>query len=84
MGPGKYFFTQNGSGQFFVARVEWGTDGHLQFGFGKFPLKIQKFSIFFLWSKNLFGSGQKVPGSKMGQPLNYSGSKVWSGRVKFL
>jgi len=30
---------------------------------------------------NCFGSGQKVPGSKPGQPLIYCGSKVSSGWV---
>jgi len=44
MGPG-----QNGSGQFFVARVGSGQVSHLWFGleFGKFPLKTSNFSIFF-------------------------------------
>jgi len=35
-------------------------------------VKFFKFSIFsFRVKKNLFGSGQKVPGSKAGQPLSY-------------
>jgi len=34
-----------------------------------------------LGQKNLFGSGQKVPGSKAGWLLIYSGSKVCLGRV---
>jgi len=29
-------------------------------------------------SKNIFRSGQQVSGSKMGQPLNYCGSKVYA------
>jgi len=42
----------------------------LGFGFEKFPLKTSNFSIFSpLDQKNLFGLGQKVPGSKAGQPL---------------
>jgi len=39
----------------------------LGFGFGKLPLKTSNFSIFFPFDqKNLFGSGQKVPGVKGG------------------
>jgi len=50
--------------------------------FGKFPLKMSNFSIFFPSDqKNRFGSGRKVPGSKPGRPLIYCGSKVSSGRV---
>jgi len=67
-----------------VARVGLGCVSHLWFGFefGKFPLKMSNFSIFFPSDqKNLFGSGQKVTGSKVGQPLIYYGSKVSSGRV---
>jgi len=38
-------------------------------------------SNFSIWvKKNLFGSGQKVPGSKAGLPLICSGSKVTSGQ----
>jgi len=62
-----------------------GRVSHLWFGleFGKFPLKMSNFSIFFLRvKKNLFGSGQKVPGSKAGWPLIYCGSKVSLGRVR--
>jgi len=39
-------------------------------------------AIYGLREKNLFGSGQKLPGSKAGQPLNYCGSKVSSGQVR--
>jgi len=42
----------------------------------KFPLKIPNFSL--PVRKNLFGLGQKVPGSKPDQPLIYCESKVWS------
>jgi len=44
---------------------------------------MSNFSIFFLsgQKKNLFGSGQKVPGSKAGRPLIYCGSKVSSGQI---
>jgi len=74
MGPGENFWL--GLGQFFVARVS-----HLWFGFGKFPLKMLNLSIFSLCvKKNLFGSGQKVPGSTVSRPLFYCGSKVSSGR----
>jgi len=58
---------------------------HLWFGleFGKFPLNMSNFSIFFpLGQKNCFGSGRKVPGSKPGRLLIYCGSKVSSGRVR--
>jgi len=61
-----------------------GRVSHLWFGFefGKFPLNMSNFSIIFPSDKkNLFGSGQKVPGSKADQPLIYWGSKVSSGRV---
>jgi len=67
-----------GLGQFFVARVS-----HLRFGFGfgKSPLKIPNFSIFFhLSQKNLIAFGQKVPRSKTGRPLIYCGSKVCLGQ----
>jgi len=44
---------------------------------------MSNFSIFFPTDqKNLFGSGQKVSGSKADQLLIYSGSKVSSGRVR--
>jgi len=43
---------------------------------------MANFSIFFPSDqKNIFGLDQKVPGSKVGQPLIYCGSKVSSGRV---
>jgi len=72
MGPGKNFLTWVGSGQV----------SHLWFGFGKFPLKMQIFSIFLPSDqKNLFGSGQKVPEAKAGQLLIYCGSKVSSDRL---
>jgi len=49
----------------------------------KDPLKIPNFSIFSLWFKrNLFGLGQKVFGSNVGQLLIYCGSEVCSGRVR--
>jgi len=51
---------------------------HLWFGF-----EASNFSIFSPFvKKNLFGLGQKVPGSKAGQPLIYRGSKVSSGQVR--
>jgi len=58
---------------------------HLWFGFEswKFPPKMSNFSIFSFQVNNyLFGSGQKVPGSKAGRPLINCGSKVSSGRVR--
>jgi len=55
---------------------------HTWFGFGKFPLKKSKLTIFSFWAKkNIFGPGQKVPGSKVGQLLIYCESKVSSSRV---
>jgi len=49
------------------------------------PLILENFHIFQLFSlrikKNLFGLGQKVPGSKAGRPLIYRGSTVSAGRV---
>jgi len=62
-----------------------GRVSHLWFLLGgwKFPQKMSNFSIFSLQvKKNLFGLGQKVPGSKAGWPLIYCGSKVNSGQVR--
>jgi len=69
----------DGSGSKFF---DLGRVSHLgfTFGLGKFPLKMSNFSVFSLQvKKNLFGLGQKVPGSKLGQPLIYCESKVSSG-----
>jgi len=80
----------------FTEKIDWdwvknvwpvlGRVSHLWFGFGliwKISLKNPKFFIFFSSDqKNLIGSGQKVPGSKTGQPLIYCGSKVCSGPVR--
>jgi len=67
------------SGQFFVARVGLGQP----FMVWVWIWKISPKSVNFLPSgqKNLFRSGQKVPGSKAGRPLIYCGSKVSSGRA---
>jgi len=55
----------------------------LGLGLKNFYLKSRKFQFFPLRDKkNLFWSGQKVPGSKMGWPLICCGSKVCSGRVR--
>jgi len=85
MGPGEKNFTRVRLGQFIVARVRSGWVNNLWFGssFGKFTLKIPNFSIFCLQvKKNIFGPGQKAPGSKTGWPLIYIGSKVCSGWVR--
>jgi len=67
-GLGQINFLWLGFGMGWVSHLWFGS------GFGKFPLKM---SIFFpSGKKNLFGSGQKVPRSKAGQPLIYCGSKV--------
>jgi len=61
-----------------------GRVSHLWFGyrFGKFPLKMPNFSIFCpSGKKNVISLGRKVPGSGLGWPLFYCGSKVCSGRV---
>jgi len=71
MGPGQKFLTRVRSGQFFELGL--GRVSHLWFGFefGKFSLKTSNFSTFSLQvKKNLFGLGQKVPGSKASWP-NY-------------
>jgi len=63
MGPGQKFLTQVGSA------MVW--------------LRVWKISQFFNFfpsvHKNLFGLGQKVPGSKTGWPLIYCGLKVMLG-----
>jgi len=44
----------------------------LGLGLEKFPLKISNFSIFSLQiKKNLFRSGQKVPGLGQSRPVSY-------------
>jgi len=71
MGPGQKILTQVRSGQPSMAL------------FGKFPLKMLNFSIYFpSGQKNLFRSGKKVPRSNGGQPLIFCGSKVCSGWVR--
>jgi len=78
MGSGQKFLTRIGSIFCSSSQVS-----HLWLGFGKFPLKMSNFSIFSLRiKKNLYRLGQKVPGSKAGQPLIYGESKVSLGRVK--
>jgi len=48
---------------------------------GKFPPKSLIFQFFSLWvKKNLIGLGQKIPGSRVGQPLIYCRSKVCSSQ----
>jgi len=52
--------SSDGPGQFIVAQVGSGQVSHLWFGY-------DNFLNFFPWGqKNLFGLGQKVPGSKDG------------------
>jgi len=78
MGPGQKFLTWVGS--IYLPRVS-----HLWFGFEleKFPLKTSIFSTFFLWIiKNLFRSGQKVPGSA--SYLLWVKSKLGSGPISSL
>jgi len=60
-----------GSGHFFVAHFGSATSGSGIY----FPLKIQIFQFFHFGSKNLNVLGQKISGSKPGQPLFYCGSK---------
>jgi len=77
MGPGLKILTQVGLGQFFVARVGLGQPFMVWGCFGKHQI-LQFFSL--RVKKNLFGLGQKVPGSEAGQPLIYCGSKVSLGQ----
>jgi len=72
--PIRYHFLcgNDGSGSKFFD-LGWVT--HLWFGFGKFPLKIPKFTIFFL---RIIKKYHQI-GSKMGRPLIYCRSKVWVG-----
>jgi len=82
--------------QFVELNFDWPSDGsgskifnpgwvsHLWFGFefGRFPLKMSNFSIFFLWTKQISsGRVKKYLGSKAGWPLIYCRSKVSSTRV---
>jgi len=46
---------------------------------GKIFPKTPNFFLF--GSKNLIGSGQKIPGSRAGQPLIYRGSKICPDQV---
>jgi len=55
-----------------------GRVSHLWFGFGKFPLKIPNFSVFFPLSQK---KSLRV-GSKAGRPLIYCRSKVCLGWVR--
>jgi len=71
MDPGQKFLTWKGSDQQSFIRVR------------KISPKNAKFLNFFLQVKNnLIGLGPKVPGSMMGWPLFYCGSKVCSGWVR--
>jgi len=81
MGLGQKFSTLVGSGQFFVA---WsGQPFMVWVWIWEISPKIVKFFNLSLRIKtNLFGSGQKVTGSKAGRSLIYCGSKVSSGRVR--
>jgi len=82
MGPGQNFLTPVGTGQFFVARVGPGQPFMVWVWIWKISTKNVKFFNFFPFgSKNIFGSGQKVPKSKAGWPLIYCESKVSLGLV---
>jgi len=73
-----------GQGQRFLTLIGSGLVSHLWLGFefGKFPLKISNFSIFYpSGQKILFGLGQKVPRSKAGWPLIYNAGWVGSGPI---
>jgi len=79
MGLGQNFLTLVGSIFCCSGRVGSVQVSHLWFGFKfeKFALKCQIFQFFALQvKKNLFGPGQKVPGSEADWPLIYCGSKV--------
>jgi len=61
-GSGSKFFGLGRAGSIFLL-LGLGWVSHLCFGFGKFPLKITKISLFSLRIKKIFfGSGQKEPG----------------------
>jgi len=87
MGPGQKILTRVGSGQFFVARVGSGRVSHLWFGleFGKFPLKMSNFSIFYpSGQKKLLRVGSESTRVKAGSAsyLLRVKSKLGSGRVE--
>jgi len=68
-----------GSDQIFVARVRSGQPSLVWVW--KISPNNPKFSIFSLRIKKIW-AGQKVPGSKTGEPVIYRGSKVCSGQVR--
>jgi len=77
----RQFVVVTGPGQKFLTRVGSAIYG-LGLNFENFPKNVN-FSIFFpSGQKNCFGLGRKVPGSKLGRPLIYCGSKVSSGQVR--
>jgi len=67
--PSRINFLWLGSGQPFMVWV-WKIS----------PKNVKFFNFYPLGQKNLFGLSQKVPGSKVDQPLIYCGSKVSSGQ----
>jgi len=80
MGPGLNFLTQDGS--IFCGS---GWFSHLWFGFefGKFPLKMSNFSIFFPSDKKKsLWVGSESSQVEGGAASSYCGSKVSSGRVR--
>jgi len=81
MGPGQKFLTRVGSGQFFVARVGSGQPIMVWVRIQKISSKNVKFFNFLPFGSKKIASGRKVPGSNLGWPLIYCGSKVSSGRV---
>jgi len=77
MGLGPNFLSWVRSDQFFVAQIGLGQPSLVWVW--KISLKNTKFLNFCrLGQKNLFGLGQKVPRFKLGRPLIYCKSKVWS------
>jgi len=78
MGLGQNFLTWVGSG--WVDSLWLGSGQPFMVWDCIWKISPKFFNFFALGQKILFGSGRKVPGSKVGWPLIYCGSKISLGR----
>jgi len=84
MGPGQNFLTWIRSGQYFIA---WVGSAIFGLGFGKFPLKISNFSIFFFCVKKYLGQRRVGLLFTVGQKYDWVGSRPifnWGWKDDFL